>query len=348
MRETRLLFVTRNYPPRIGGMEKYAYDLYHALKSDLCVDLLKHDRGKLYLPFFIIRCLLFLLVRGKRYTHIHFGDAVLSPLAWIAKQTTHARISTTVHALDVIYNNRVYQFIVPRCLARLDRIVAVSRYTLEQCVQRGVRRERCYVIPNGINLNEIDIPVPALETLADKYHLNVTGKKILFSIGRLIRRKGIHWFVEQVMPMLDEQYIYVIAGDGPESPALSATVRRLGLGGRVYLLGGIPDADKYCLYRHAELFIMSNIPVPGDAEGFGITVIEAAACGLPAVVANLEGIPDTIIDGVTGTLVQAGNAGQFAGAIRQASFDRDQIARRVRARHDWVVLKTDYIKHIFN
>jgi len=328
-------------------MEKYAYDLYHALKSDLQVDLLKHDRGKLSLPFFFIKCLLFLLLRGKHYTHIHFGDAVLSPLAWIAKRSTNASISTTVHALDVIYNNRIYQFIVPRCLAGLDKIVAVSRYTLEQCVQRGVSRERCYVIPNGINPREVDIPVPALATLAEKYHIHVTGKKILFSIGRLIRRKGIHWFVEQVMPMLDDRYIYLIAGNGPEFATITAAVRRLGPGGRVYMLGGIPDAEKYCLYRHAELFIMPNIPIAGDAEGFGITVIEAAACGLPAVVANLEGIPDTIIDGVTGTLVQSGNAGQFAEAIEHAAFDRDRIVNLARANYDWTVLKSEYIKHIF-
>jgi glycosyltransferase involved in cell wall biosynthesis len=347
MSDTRLLFITRTYPPQVGGMERYSRDLYHALKQDISVDLLKHGMGKMFLPFFAVRCLLHIAAKGNKYTHIHFGDAVLAPLALLAKLVTQARISTTVHALDVIYDNPVYQWVVPRCLARLDRVVAVSKYTLEQCVLRGVDRGRCHVIPNGIDLREVDQASPGLETVLVRYNIDAAGKRILFSIGRLIKRKGIQWFVSNVLPLLGDEYIYLIAGQGPESAAIARAVSKHGLEGRVYLLGRISDEEKFCLYRNAYLYIMPNIPVPGDAEGFGITIIEAAVCGLPAIASDLEGIPDAMINGATGTLVEQLNHGQYAKAIIEASFDRDTVSTLTINKYAWSILKRDYLTMVF-
>lgn len=345
--EVKLLFITRCYPPQIGGMEKYSYDLYHALKENLAVDLLKHTGGKLFLPVFYVQCMLALLFSGNRYTHIHFGDAVLSPLGWFAAQVTRAKVSVTVHALDIIYCNRIYQSIVPYCLARLDKLVAVSRFALEQSVLRGVSRDRCHLIPNGINLQNLELPAPSLNTVAERYNINVAGKKILFSIGRLIKRKGIHWFVVNVMPGLNEDYIYLIAGDGPEYENIATAISKNGLDGKVSLLGRISEDEKLSLYRNASLFIMPNIPVAGDAEGFGITIIEAAACGLPAIASDLEGIPDAIVNGITGTLVEAQDDQKYAQAIMGAVFDRREVTRLTRSRYDWSVLKARYMTQIF-
>jgi len=347
MNEVRLLFVTRNYPPQIGGMERYSYDLYHSLKDELSIDLLKHSTGKLYLPIFFIRCLLFLLINGRSYTHIHFGDAVLSPLAYFAKVLTKAGISITVHALDIIFDNRVYQLIVPRCLVKLDKIVAVSRFTLEQCVRRGIDKDRCFLIPNGINISELVDPVLTLGQVTGKYNIDTSDKKILFSIGRLIKRKGIRWFVERVMPRLGEEYVYLIAGSGPEFEDIAETISAFNLERQVYLLGRISDSEKSCLYLNSALYLMPNISIPGDAEGFGITIIEAAAYGLPAIASNIEGIPDTITAGVTGILVEQGNVEQYIDAITRATFDRDRIRKLTRDKYDWAVLKNEYRRLIF-
>ena len=346
-KKKKLLFITRNYPPQVGGMEKYSSDFYITLKDIIEVDLLKNSDGKWFLPFFFIRSFFFILLYGHRYTHIHFGDAVLTPLVLVAKLTTSAKTSCTVHGLDVIYDNAAYQFIVARCLARMDKVVAVSRYTLNQCVIRGIDPGRCYHISNGIRVAELVSAVSGLEDVLARYKIDAAGKKILFSIGRLIKRKGILWFVENVMPMLATKYIYLIAGDGPEYEMIAAAVSRAGLVGQVHLLGRITDNEKCCLYKYSECYIMPNIPVVGDAEGFGITIIEAAAYGLPSIAADIEGIPDAVLDRVTGTLVPPGNAVKYMEAIDRAKFDRDRIARYARETYDWSVLKMDYVMRIF-
>jgi glycosyltransferase involved in cell wall biosynthesis len=343
-----LLLVSRNFPPQVGGLEKYSYDLYHALKDELNTDLLKHNGGKWYLPIFFMHCLVYIFVNRKEYTHIHFTDAALSPLAYLAGKITHSKISITVHALDVIFDNRIYQAIVPACMATADNIVAVSHYAMQQCVQRGIDAARCYVIPNGINPSELDASVPSLGTVLSRFNIDSQNKKILLSVGRLIKRKGVVWFVDQVMSLLDDEYLYLVAGDGPEFGKIAALIKARNLAHRVYLLGRISDMEKYSLYQHADFFIMPNIRVPGDAEGFGITIIEAAAYGLPAIASNLEGIPDTMVDGETGRLVEQGNAEQYVDAISASNFNKGLIKLKTRERYAWFLLKNDYLHKIFS
>lgn len=347
MKEINVLFVTRNYPPQIGGMEKYSYDLYNSLKDKININILKNSRGRWHLPCFIIRSLFHIAANRKKHTHVHFGDAALSPLAYLTGKISNCKTSITVHALDIIFNNIFYQMIITRSLANLDKIVAVSQFTLDQCLSRGIDKNKCHLIPNGIDYMGLEIPTPSLQSVLGKYGIFIQGKKILFSVGRLIKRKGISWFVEYVMPRLDDDYIYIIAGTGPESKTIADVVKKCGLSERVYLLGNISDADKFCLYINSELYIMPNIKVFGDAEGFGITMIEAAAFGLPAVAADIEGISDVIINKITGILVKERDVTQFIGAIRQADFDRNKIKKLTRDKYDWAVLKTDYIKLIF-
>ncbi len=350
MGDPLVLFVTRTYPPQIGGMERYSRDLYHALKDEIRTDLLANTRGRRYLPLFLIRCVFYLLRNGRKYTHIHFGDAVLAPLAYLAGSLSDCRVSITVHALDIIYDNRLYQLIIPYCLRRLDRIVAVSRYACEECVRRGVDSDRICVIPNGIRFSDPTGPAPPLQAVLEKYRIdfNPAEQKLLFSVGRLIRRKGIAWFVEKVMPQLPGDYLYLVAGTGPESDAITAAVHRENLHGRVHLPGHITESEKQCLYQHATLFIMPNVSIPGDAEGFGITIIEAAAFGLPAVAANIEGIPDTLIDGVTGSLVPERDPQRFVAAITGARFDRERIRNLTRQTYDWGLLAGEYRRRVFS
>ena len=348
MNETYLLFVTRNYPPQVGGMEKYSYDLYNSLKDEIKVDLLSNSKGKLYLPYFFIKCILYILLYRGKYSHIHFGDAVLSPLASICKTFTKSKISITVHALDVIYKNALYQLIIRKCLNKADKIVAVSHYTLNQCLLRGVNKDQCIFIPNGIDFSKVSNVRIDFNVVMANYGINHDNKKILFSIGRLIKRKGINWFIENVIPKLGDDYIYIIAGVGPEYQSIQDSIQKNKLEGKVYLIGKISDDEKYCIYQNSFLYIMPNICVSGDAEGFGITIIEAASFGLPTIASNIEGISDAIENDVTGKLVNQGDEHQYLHTIKHVEFDREQIIPRVKERYDWEVIKRKYIAQLFS
>jgi len=138
---------------------------------------------------------------------------------------------------------------------------------------------------------------------------------LLCSVGRQVERKGTAWFVDTVMPRLPEDVHYWIAGDGPELDTIENAIARHNLSPRVRLLGRIPNDTLAHLYRGADLFIMPNIPVEDDMEGFGIVLLEAAQCGTPAIAARLEGIQDVISEGVNGHLVDPEDPVAFVEAI---------------------------------
>jgi glycosyltransferase involved in cell wall biosynthesis len=209
-------------------------------------------------------------------------------------------------------------------------------------VARGIPGERCFVIPCGIDFRRPEPAAVDLATLERRHRFRVGGRRLLFSIARLVPRKGHVWFVSEVMPRLGEGYLFVLAGAGPERGAIEDAVARRRLGERVVLLGGVGEEEKLGFYDQADLFVMPNRHVEGDLEGFGITLIEAAARGLPAVASRTDGIPDAVIEGRTGYLVPEGDADAFAERIRSCHLVRDEVRSAAEAAFSWAELARRY------
>jgi phosphatidylinositol alpha-1,6-mannosyltransferase len=243
-----------------------------------------------------------------------------------------------VHGLDVTYGFPGYQRLVPACLARLDRIVCVSRATLAACLQRGIPAAKCRVIPNGVDAEDLQLPADhdvLLDDIQGRCGFPFAGKKILLTVGRLVPRKGIAWFVQHVMPQMPADIVYLIAGNGPEHARIARIIRDLGLEGRVALLGSVSDGLRNTLLARADICVLPNIRTPGDMEGFGISAIEAGAAGVPVVASNLEGIRDAVIDGVTGYLVAEKDPEAFRGRILGMDLDRHHVQTAVRSTFHW-------------
>ena len=117
------------------------------------------------------------------------------------------------------------------------------------------------------------------------------------------------------MPLLPDDVLYLVAGDGPDVKRIKLLIDQYRLGDSVKLLGAISDVELADLYFGSDLFIMPNIPVANDMEGFGLVMVEAGLCGLPVVASDIEGRSDVISEGVNGHLVASGDADQFRDAI---------------------------------
>jgi phosphatidylinositol alpha-1,6-mannosyltransferase len=159
------------------------------------------------------------------------------------------------------------------------------------------------------------------------------GALLLFSVGRHQERKGFHWFVEEVMPRLPADVVYLLAGSGPMTPAIRDAVHRHGLEDRVRILGRVDEELLATLFRGADVFVMPNVPVPGDMEGFGVVMLEAGLSGLPILAADLEGIRDVVHPGENGELLPTRDAGAWVDAIvraRSQEGSRAEIAARAR------------------
>ncbi len=150
----------------------------------------------------------------------------------------------------------------------------------------------------------------------------------------LVKRKGHTWFVSAVLPKLIESHpnlVYLIAGKGGLRIDIAEAAKHHAVDSNVLLLGEVDDFVLRSLYSAADCFVMPNVSVKGDLEGFGIVALEAAVAGLPAVAARVDGIVDAVTDGENGTLVASEDVDGFIDAIeRVLQADKQVIGERAR------------------
>jgi len=128
----------------------------------------------------------------------------------------------------------------------------------------------------------------------------------------------VAWFIAHVLPGLVKTYpklIYLVVGEGAERGNIEAAIGSVRMEAHVRLLGRVTDDLYEAAYDGADVFVMPNIEVPGDMEGFGLVVLEASLCELPVVAADLEGIKDAVTDGQNGQLVPTRDIAAFNEAI---------------------------------
>ena len=336
----RLLFVSHSLPPvgeefsNVGGMQRVALDLHEALGSRDDVEyrafVLRSTWRAIHWKVwpFALAAIVFLpkLTRREDTDIVLFSSVITAALALPLKNRfdrSRVKLATIAHGLDVTKDIDMYQRQVPKVFEQMDMVLPVSQATGEACLDRGLARNKMRVVPNGIRLDRFSAPESRREIRRELSEARQdpgsplpNSAMLLCSVGRQVKRKGIAWFIDQVMPRMPDDVHYWVAGEpGPDTENIRAAISARGLDGRVRLLGKIPEEDLMRLYRGADLFVMPNIPVPGDMEGFGVVMLEAGACGLPTVASRLEGIQDVIAEGRNGYFAEAGDAEGFAAAI---------------------------------
>jgi len=345
--KSRILFITRNYPPKVGGLETYSYNLIKEFQVHEFAHKITLSKSIKHLiwffPYSFFRALY--LIRKYSVQSVHLCDGLLAPLGVLLKHLTGVKVTVTIHGLDITYQNQFYQSLIPWCIARLDSVVCVSHSTHDEYVRRIIPYPNCTVIPNGIRPDQLYLQQSKNELrrkLENLIGLSLVNRKVLFTIGHLVKRKGVAWFVENVMPRLEGSCLYVIAGEGSERRTIQEIVDRHNLQDCVLLLGEVSNENRKLIYNASDIFIMPNIIVPGDVEGFGIVVLEAGSCGLPVVTSNIQGLRDAVINGKTGYLVEEEDVDGFVGRITDMNLDKDQIREIVNSTFDWAKIYKRY------
>jgi glycosyltransferase involved in cell wall biosynthesis len=348
----KLLFITRKYPPAVGGMENVSFALANEFSQHTDTTTIAWGGPQLYWPLFAAIAFLqscFLIPR-KKITHLHLGDGLLSPLGCLLKFIFKIKCSVTIHGLDITSTMPLYQLIAPRCVGLLDRIICISRATRDECIQRGINPQKCTVIPNGVYTKDFKLSTSLkdLESITGKPLVN---KKILVTVGRLVKRKGVYWFIQKVFHRLSEDYIYIVVGHGPEKLRIQRLVSSLNLDDRIIMLGKISDHDVKKIYNTAHLFIMPNIYVPGDMEGFGVVALEASSSGLPVIASAIDGITDAVVDNQNGLLLQHNInlwIKKIPETINKKVFSRQKVSRWTDQNYNWSVIGSKYINTLAN
>jgi phosphatidylinositol alpha-1,6-mannosyltransferase len=318
-------------------MEEFSYRLFEAYAGPKRLVALR--RGQAWLPLFALRALVAARRCRGAVEHVHLGDAFLTPLAPAIARLTGAPVTATVHGLDVTRPVRPYRTLLRHALRQLPgRLIAVSSYTADQAAALyGVRTT---VITNGVDVRRFAAIRRAPDPPAARAALGLprTGP-LLVTVGRLVERKGVAWFVERVLPCLPRDATYAVVGVGPYQRAVQRAAAR---DRRVTLLGEASDRTVAALYACADLFVAPNIAVPGRPEGYGIAPAEASAAGLPVLISGIEGLRDMAADTGVQT-VPAGDACAWADAIRRALAGPDAFRAR-RAARSWASVAEEYAR----
>lgn len=331
----RVLFISRAFPPVIGGIEKQNYEISKALSQKTEVKLVVNRHGKKLLMPFCVFALYRIFRLRNQYDLILLGDGVLTILAWITKLFSRVPVVCIVHGLDVTYSNFIYRKCWLQFFFRsVDKFIAVGNETIRQAELRSVDIGNFVFVPNGVDTKQ-SLPSYSRADLENFLAYKPEGA-VLLTLGRLVKRKGVLWFVEHVFPYLDASVTYLIAGTGSDEKTIKQKIAHLGVSDRVKLLGQVTDKDKKLLLSTADIFIQPNIRIENDIEGFGLVVLEAGLFGRPVLASKIEGLQDAIKSGQNGLLLEPENAGQYIKCIEQLLADRSELEAMGARAHDFV------------
>jgi glycosyltransferase involved in cell wall biosynthesis len=345
-----VLFISHKYPPSIGGMEKQSYELvsctekYHKVHKVL---LNKEEENIVHFFWKLKSRVKKILQENPSIDIIHLNDGLMGYFCFWLQGYTKIPIIVTFHGLDIVFPNKWFQnSVVPR-FRKFDAFISVSTATYEECIQRGFDEKKMYVVPNGVDHDLIDLKVDAKKIKTDfqeKHRIDLDKRHIIVSLGRPVVRKGFSWFLENVLPRLDEDVLFIMIGPNSankrkplwkkilpgkwvyqinlflglisDEEKIMELLQKSGIKNKVVRTGAIPFNEVMGLLELADLFVMPNVKVEGDAEGFGLVALEASLRKTPVLASNMEGITEAIKNAKNGYLLPSEDATAWSEKIK--------------------------------
>jgi phosphatidylinositol alpha-1,6-mannosyltransferase len=222
-----------------------------------------------------------------------------------------------VHGNDLTYaiNTKIDKILGRWLINNASLIMGNSHFTAN-CVRNAGYKGQVEVLNPGVDLVQFH---PGVDTTEVRNKYGLSGCRVILTVARLVPKKNVE-SVLQALPKVIEYFpdlLYLVVGEGPERERLEKICDELKLRPYVRFLGRIENSLLPALYCASNLFIM---PTKGTetfegTETFGITFIEANACGLPVIAGNTGGVEDAVVDGETGLLVDPCNVSDIERAM---------------------------------
>jgi phosphatidylinositol alpha-1,6-mannosyltransferase len=342
------LIITNDFPPRIGGIESFVSEVCTLLDHDVLVyasgsagaaasDLDRPYRvvrdGPLLVPSPRVAARAVALLRTSGATRVIFGAA--APLGLLAPSLRRAGAR---QILGLTHGHETWWASLPaarRLLRRIgdscDHLTTISSYTegrIAYALSPAAQHRLLRLAP----------PVDAERFRPSERH-GVRKVARCVSVARLIPQKGLMTLLHAWRIVMDRSRPrepareLIIVGEGPLRPRLERTIKVLELADSVHLAGALPRAEVISSLQRANVFALPvRTRLAGlNPEGLGLAALEAAACGLPVIIGDSGGAPETVRDGETGFLVPPHDHQQLARRLDQL-LDNPALARQMGSR----------------
>lgn len=345
----KTLLVTMDFYPSVGGVAEYWKGLsrhmprseWVVLAPELPVGVFENDvaytlhRRRFFSKWMWPRWirLIFTIIRLIKKEHIRciiagqllpVGSAVR-----VVSFLTGTPYVVSLHGMDLGMAARSYRkFATASGILKHARTIIVnSSDTARRALQFGVS-ESC-----------LSVVYPCAD-MPPSSHRTRSGERypILFTLARLVRRKGIQYVLEALSDIVKAfpSCMYVIAGGGQMRRELAQSVRSRGLENHVIFTGIISDEKKAEYFGMCDIFVMTPYEERGDVEGFGMVYLEANSYGKPVIATHSGGISDAVIDGKTGLLIEEKNSKAITDAVVRLARDPDLSQRLGKQGYDRV------------
>jgi glycosyltransferase involved in cell wall biosynthesis len=251
--------------------------------------------------------------------HYYYPDGVAAAMLamWFKKP-----LVVTARGSDV---NLIPDYRVPRLLiqwaARHARAsIGVSAALVERLQQLGTDAARLHVMRNGVDLDRFAV----LDQNTMRGELGIYGAPVLLTVGNLQEHKGQRLVVDAFAQLRKRQPAarLLLVGEGPDRAHLERQIAAAGLAGAATLVGAVPNTDLAKWYSAADVLVLAS-----SREGWPNVLLEAMACGTPAVASRVGGVPEIVQSAVAGRVVAERTGAAFAAAIEDLLAARNERSR---------------------
>ena len=342
------LLVTNDFPPKVGGIQSYLYELWRRLPPEETHVLttpyagaadwdaaqrfsIERVRQRVLLPSPRLARRVDAMAR-EREADVIFLDPVL-PLGLVGRRLRAAQHVLIAHGAEINVPGRLpgSRTLARRVLRAASGLVAAGEYPARVAARVAGAALPTLVVPPGVDPDRFRPLSPGDRGATRRRFGLAADRPLVLGLSRLVPRKGFDVLIDAVAG-LDPVVQLAVGGAGRDAHRLARRAAERGITDRCTFLGRVPEADLADLYGCADVFAMLCRERWGglEAEGYGIVFVEAAACGVPSIAGRSGGSHEAVVDGETGFVVDPHDSGGVRAALDRLLGD-DALRQRLGA-----------------
>ena len=251
---------------------------------------------------------------------------------YLKKRYPKSKMIVVAHGLEITRLKSLRELkTMTKVVSSSDLVLSVSKFTRDEIINRLDRIDTNHVkfLPNGVDTNRF-FPSKVDDAFLQKYNIPV-GSDIILTLARIIKRKAHDDVIKAIPDILTEfpKAHYVIAGPHRKKDSylhyLKQLTKELSVENHVTFIDFIPEEDLKKIYSASKVYVMASrtLHETGDSEGFGITFLEANACGCPVIGSYEGGIPDAVENEINGLLVPSDSPNDISKSIKKLFSNED-------------------------